>query len=171
MPTSLSSCRTSEIWQRADKVVDSKTVETVSSARTRIERGFDPEAVRHMKTEARRAFTVCGPNLAAHAFKAGLVDECHRFIAPMVVGGGNLSLPDNVRLRLELLDERRFRTAWSISTTALNRNTVARPRGFEHDPPKPTQRNPRLSARNPSDCNVGSVSIATMETVSACDNV
>jgi riboflavin biosynthesis pyrimidine reductase len=62
-----------------------------------------------MKTEARRAFTVCGPNLAAHAFKAGLVDECHLFIAPMVVGGGNLSLPDNVRLRLELLDERRFR--------------------------------------------------------------
>ncbi len=97
-----------EIWQGADKVVYSKTLETVSSARTRIEREFDPEAVRHMKEEAERDFTVGGPDLAAQAFKAGLVDECHLFVAPIVVGGGTQSLPRKVRLKLELLDERRF---------------------------------------------------------------
>jgi riboflavin biosynthesis pyrimidine reductase len=97
-----------EIWQAADKIVYSKTLETVSSARTRIERDFDPEAVRQMKAAAGRDITVGGPDLAAQAFKAGLVDECHLFLAPMVVGGGNQSLPDSVRLKLELLDERRF---------------------------------------------------------------
>jgi dihydrofolate reductase len=96
-----------DIWQAADKIVYSKTLETVSSARTRIERDFDPEAVRQMKAAAGRDLTVGGPELAAHAFKAGLVDECHLFLAPIVVGGGNQSLPDD-RLKLELLDERRF---------------------------------------------------------------
>jgi dihydrofolate reductase len=96
------------IWQAADKVVYSRTLETVASARTRIERDFDPEAVRQMKAAAGRDLTVGGPDLAAEAFKAGLVDECHLFLAPMVVGGGTQSLPDNVRLKLELLDERRF---------------------------------------------------------------
>jgi dihydrofolate reductase len=97
-----------ELWQAADKIVYSKTLEAVSTAKTRIERDFDPEAVRRMKALAGRDLIVGGPELAAQAFKAGLVDECHLFVAPVVVGGGNRSLPDNVRLKLELLDERRF---------------------------------------------------------------
>ncbi len=97
-----------EIWQEADKIVYSKTLEKVSSARTRIERDFNPEAVLRMKASAERDITVGGPDLAAQAIKAGLVDEYHLFISPAVVGGGNQSLPDNVRLKLELLDERRF---------------------------------------------------------------
>jgi dihydrofolate reductase len=97
-----------EIWQAADKVVYSKTLETVSSARTRIERDFDPEAARQMKARAGRDITVGGPDLAAQAIKAGLVDDFHLFVAPVVVGGGKQSLPNNVRLKLELLDERRF---------------------------------------------------------------
>jgi dihydrofolate reductase len=95
-------------WQAADKIVYSKTLETVSTAKTRIERDFDPDAVRQIKASAGRDITVGGPELAAHAFKAGLVDECHLFITPIVVGGGKRCLPDNVRLELELLDERRF---------------------------------------------------------------
>jgi dihydrofolate reductase len=97
-----------EIWQAADKVVYSKTLETVSSARTRIERAFDPEAVRRLKARAGAPISVGGPDLAAQAIKAGLVDECHLFLTPIVVGGGTPSLPSNVRLELELLDERRF---------------------------------------------------------------
>ena len=97
-----------EIWQAADKIVYSKTLEAVSSARTRIERDFDAEAVRQMKAAAGRDITVGGADLAAQAFKAGLVDECHLFIAPIVVGGGTQSLPADVGLELELLDERRF---------------------------------------------------------------
>src|SRR5215467_12029326 len=97
-----------EIWQKADKIVYSRTLGKVSSARTRIERDFDPEAVRQMKASGERDITVGGPNLAAQALNAGLVDECHLFIVPIVVGGGNRSLPDNVRMKLELLDERRF---------------------------------------------------------------
>jgi dihydrofolate reductase len=97
-----------EIWQAADKIVYSKTLEAVSTARTRIERDFDPEAVRQMKALVGRDLAVGGPELAAQAFKAGLVDECHLFIAPIVVGGGKRSLPNDVRLKLELLDERSF---------------------------------------------------------------
>jgi dihydrofolate reductase len=97
-----------EIWQAADKIVYSKTLETASSARTRIERDFDPEAVRQLKAAAGRDLTVGGPALAARAFEAGLVDEVHLFLAPIVVGGGKQSLPDHARLELELLDERRF---------------------------------------------------------------
>jgi dihydrofolate reductase len=97
-----------EMWRAADKIVFSRTLEAVSSARTRIEREFDPETIRQMKAAAARDFAVAGPDLAAHAFKAGLVDECHLFVAPIVVGGGKQSLPDSVRLELELLDERRF---------------------------------------------------------------
>ena len=96
------------IWQAADKIVFSRTLETVSSARTRIERDFDPEVVRQIKAAAGRDITVGGPELAAQAFKASLVDECQLFVAPIVVGGGKQSLPDDVRLQLELLDERRF---------------------------------------------------------------
>ena len=89
-------------------IVYSKTLEAESSARTRLERDFDPEAVRRMKVAERRHLAVAGPTLAARAFQAALVDECQLFIAPIVVGGGIQSLPDNVRLKLELLDERRF---------------------------------------------------------------
>jgi len=96
------------IWRAADKIVYSRTLETASTARTRIERDFDPEQVRQMKAQAGRDLAVGGPDLAAQAIKVGLVDEFHLFLAPHVVGGGNQSLPDNVRLKLELLDERRF---------------------------------------------------------------
>jgi dihydrofolate reductase len=97
-----------EIWRATDKIVFSRTLGTVSSARTRIERVFEPEVVRQMKAAAERDITVGGPDLAAQAFKSGLVDECQLFVAPIVVGGGKQSLPDNVRLKLDLLDERRF---------------------------------------------------------------
>ena len=97
-----------EIWQAADKIVYSRTLEKISSARTRIERDLDPEAVRQMKASAERDIAVAGPDLAAQAIKAGLVDEYQLFIVPAVVGGGKRSLPNNVRLKLELLDERRF---------------------------------------------------------------
>ena len=96
------------IWQAADKVVYSTTLETVSTSRTRIERAFDPDQVREMKASADRDLAVGGPGLAAHAFGAGLVDECHLFLVPVVVGGGKRALPDGVRLDLQLLDERRF---------------------------------------------------------------
>ena len=96
------------IWQAADKIVYSKTLETVSTGNTRVEREFDPEAVRRMKASAESDLTVSGPELAAHAFKGGLVDELQLFVAPTMVGGGKRSLPDDVRLDLELLDERRF---------------------------------------------------------------
>ena len=96
------------IWRSAHKVVYSKTLETVSSAKTRIERDFDPEAVRRLKAAAGSDMSIGGPDLAAQALKAGLVDECHLFVAPIVVGGGKRSLPANVRLELQLLDERRF---------------------------------------------------------------
>ena len=97
-----------EIWRAADKIVYSKTLETVSSASTRIERDLDPEAVRQLKATAERDLAVGGPGLAGQALAAGLVDEVHLFVAPVVVGGGTRSLPDGVRLDLELLDERRF---------------------------------------------------------------
>jgi dihydrofolate reductase len=97
-----------DMWRHADKIVYSKTLEAASSAKARLERDFDPEAVRRMKVAERRDLAVAGPTLAAQAFQAALVDECQLFIAPIVVGGGIQSLPDNVRLKLELLDERRF---------------------------------------------------------------
>jgi dihydrofolate reductase len=97
-----------ELWQAADKIVYSRTLDTVATARTRIERDFDPEGVWQMKGAAGRDLSVGGPDLAAQALKAGLVDEYHLFVTPIIVGGGNPSLPDKVRLKLELLDERRF---------------------------------------------------------------
>ena len=97
-----------QIWQAAEKFVYSRTLEAVSTARTRIERDFEPDAVRQMKASAQRDMIVGGADLAAHAFRAGLVDECHLFVVPIVVGGGKRSLPDDVRVELELLDERRF---------------------------------------------------------------
>jgi dihydrofolate reductase len=88
--------------------VYSKTLEEPSSARTRIERDFDPEAVRRMKGEAERDLLIGGPALAAHACEVGVVDECHLFLAPVSVGGGKRGLPEGVRVDLELVDERRF---------------------------------------------------------------
>ncbi|HZD02726.1 MAG TPA: dihydrofolate reductase family protein [Actinomycetes bacterium] len=98
------------IWQAADKLVYSKTLQTASSAKTRIEREFDVAAVRQLKANAARDLTVGGPELAAQAIEAGLVDEYQLFLVPVVVGGGKRWLPGNgVRVNLELLDERRFR--------------------------------------------------------------
>jgi dihydrofolate reductase len=96
------------IWKAAEKVVYSKTLQRASSARTRIERAFDPEEVRRMKAVATSDISVGGPNLAAQAMRAGLVDECHLFLVPTIVGGGNQALPSHVRANLELLDQRRF---------------------------------------------------------------
>ena len=96
------------IWRAADKIVYSKTLDTPASLRTRIVAEFDPDAVRQMKTGAGGDMTVAGPQLAAHAIRAGLVDEVQLFVVPVVVGGGKRALPDNVRQDFELLDERRF---------------------------------------------------------------
>jgi dihydrofolate reductase len=98
-----------EMWRAADKIVYSKTLDTVTSAKTRIERDFDPAAIRQMKARTGRDITVGGAGLAAHAVRAGLVDECHLFLAPIIVGGGTPALPDHIRVKLALLDERRFR--------------------------------------------------------------
>ncbi|MFF0502733.1 dihydrofolate reductase family protein [Streptomyces fimicarius] len=95
-------------WQAAEKVVYSTTLDEVSSAKTRIELSFDPDAVRRLKDEADADLTVDGPNLAAQAIAAGLVDEYHLFITTSVVGGGKRFFPDGVRLDLELVEERAF---------------------------------------------------------------
>jgi dihydrofolate reductase len=97
-----------EIWRAADKIVYSKTLESVSSAKTRLEREFDAHAVQELKEAAGRDLGIGGPEVAAHAFRAGLVDELHLVVAPIVVGGGKQSLPSDVRFELELLDESRF---------------------------------------------------------------
>ena len=97
-----------KIWQAADKIVYSRTLREAPTARTRIEHELDPVAVRRMKTEARRDLGVGGPELAASAIRAGLVDECQVFLNPIVVGGGKHWLPRGVTQRLELVDERRF---------------------------------------------------------------
>jgi dihydrofolate reductase len=98
-----------EIWRAVDKVVYSKTLETARTARTRIERDFDPEAVRQLKAQSDRDVTVGGPELAVQAIRAGLVDDYQLFVVPVVVGAGKQSLPRSGRIQLELLDERRFR--------------------------------------------------------------
>jgi len=97
-----------EIWQAADKIVYSKTLETVSTRRTRLERTLDPAAIRHLKEAVEQDILIGGPELAAHAFRSGLIDECQLFLTPVLVGGGKQSLPDHVHLGLELLEERRF---------------------------------------------------------------
>ena len=97
-----------EMWQAADKIVYSKTLAAVSTRKTRLERDFDPQAVRRLKEAAEQDITIGGPAFAAHAFRSGLIDECHLFLTPVIVGGGKRSLPDNVRIELELLEERRF---------------------------------------------------------------
>jgi len=97
-----------EIWQGADKVVYSRSLGSPSTPRTRIEREFDPAAARALKAAAESDLSVGGPGLAAEALRAGLVDQLHQFVNPVVVGSGTAWLPDGQRLELELLDERRF---------------------------------------------------------------
>ena len=98
-----------EIWRAAEKIVYSRTLQTASSARTRIEHELDPEALRARKQAAHADVAIGGAELAGQALAWGLVDECNLFLGPIVVGGGKRALPDTVRARLELLDERRFR--------------------------------------------------------------
>ena len=100
------------LWQAADKIVYSTTLAAVSSARTRIERTFDPEAVRQLKATAEHDITVGGPGLAAQAIRAGLVDVWQQFLAPIVVGGGTPWLPRDIRVGLELQDHRRFESGF-----------------------------------------------------------
>jgi dihydrofolate reductase len=98
-----------ELWQGADKVVYSKTLETARKARTRIERDFDAEAIRQLKAQSDRDLAVGGPDLAAQAIRAGLVDDYQLFVVPVIVGAGTQALPRDARIDLELVDERRFR--------------------------------------------------------------
>jgi dihydrofolate reductase len=97
-----------EIWQAADKIVYSKTLQATSTRKTQLERNFNPEAIRQLKETVEQDILIGGAELAAHAFRAGLIDECHLFLTPIIVGGGKPTLPDNVRSELELLEERRF---------------------------------------------------------------
>ena len=98
------------IWRAAEKIVYSSTLNKVSSAKTRIETAFDPDAVRRIKGSAARDVFIGGPSLATHAFKAALVDECHLLVVPVIVGGGKRGLPSDVFLTLELAEERRFKS-------------------------------------------------------------
>jgi len=97
-----------EVWQAANKIVYSRTLETISTRKTQLERTFDPEAIRQLKEAVEHDILIGGPELAAHALRSGLLDECHLFLIPILVGDGKSALPDNVRLKLELLEERRF---------------------------------------------------------------
>jgi dihydrofolate reductase len=99
-----------EIWRAAEKIVYSRTLQTLSTARTRIERDLDPAAITALKESSARDITVGGAELAGQAIGAGVVDECYLFLCPIVVGGGKRALPDDVRVPLELLAERRFRS-------------------------------------------------------------
>jgi dihydrofolate reductase len=99
-----------ELWRAAEKIVYSTTLDEVSTERTRLEREFDPEAIRQLKASATSDVTIGGPHLAAQALEAGLVDEIHLFLHPVIVGGGNAALPDGVRVQLELVAERRFQS-------------------------------------------------------------
>src|SRR5512134_2980037 len=94
-----------EIWQAADKIVYSRTLETISTRKTQLERTFDPEAIRQLKVASEHDILIGGSELAAHAFRAGLIDEYHSFLIPILVGGGKSALPANMRLELELLAE------------------------------------------------------------------
>ncbi len=97
-----------EVWQAPNKIVYSRTLETISTRKTQLERTFDPEAIRQLKAAGEHDILIGGPELTAYAFRAGLIDECHLFLIPILVGGGKSALPDNLRLKLELLEERNF---------------------------------------------------------------
>jgi dihydrofolate reductase len=96
------------LWQAANKVVYSRTLEKVTTSKTRLEREFDADAVRKMKEESDKDMSVGGSELAGHALRSGVVDEVHLYLSPILVGGGKPSLPDDLRLPLELVEERRF---------------------------------------------------------------
>jgi dihydrofolate reductase len=100
------------IWQEADKIVYSKSLETVSTPKTRLEREFEPQAVRDLKAQLPHDISVAGPNLAAQAIRAGLVDEYQLLVIPIMLGGGKRVLPSNVGVKLDLLDERRVGNGW-----------------------------------------------------------
>jgi dihydrofolate reductase len=100
------------IWQGADKIVYSRSIETVATPKTCLEREFDAQAVRQLKAQSRDDVSVGGPTLAAEAIRAGLVDEYHLFVVPVVRGGGMRVLPEGVSVKLELLEERRFESGW-----------------------------------------------------------
>jgi dihydrofolate reductase len=100
------------VWQAADKIVYSKSLETVSTPKTRLEREFDPQAVRDLKAQLPHDVSVGGPALAAQAIRAGLVDEYHLWVVPIMIGGCKRILPSNVWVKLDLLDERRFANGW-----------------------------------------------------------
>ena len=100
------------IWQAADKIVYSKSLETVSTPKTRLEREFEPRAVRDLKAQLPHDISVGGPNLAAQAIRAGLVDEYHLLVVPFMLGGGKRILPKSVSVKLDLLDERRVGDGW-----------------------------------------------------------
>ncbi len=108
------------IWQAAEKIVFSRSLESVSTQRTRIERRFDPDLVRAIKAEATRDLNVSGADIAASAWRAGLIDECHVFVAPTLVGGGKRMFPDGLRQPLTLLDERRFGNGMVLLRYAVN---------------------------------------------------
>jgi dihydrofolate reductase len=112
-----------EIWRAADKVVYSRTLQAPSTGRTRVEREFDPTAIRRLKESSASDITVGGAGLAGQAIAAGLVDECHLFLNPVIVGGGKRALPDGVRVQLELLAERRFRSGVVHLRYAVRRNS------------------------------------------------
>ena len=97
-----------ELWRAAEKIVYSRSLESASSARTRVEHDFDAAAVRRLKESAQGDIAIGGPELAGQAIAAGLVDECHLILVPVLVGGGKRAFPDGVRVDLELLDKRRF---------------------------------------------------------------
>lgn len=97
-----------DVWQAGDKIVYSTTLPAASTSKTRLERRFDPGSVRDMKTSAAGNLIVGGPTLAAHAFNAGLVDECHFFIWPVLVGRGKPAFLSDAPAQLELLEEQRF---------------------------------------------------------------
>jgi dihydrofolate reductase len=97
-----------QVWQAAEKVVYSRTLATVSTQKTRLERTFDPDPVQKMKRSADRDLFIGGPELASHAFRLGLIEEVQLMLAPVIVGSGKTALPRDLRLQLELLDERRF---------------------------------------------------------------
>jgi len=96
------------LWRAADKIVYSRTLDTPSTSRTRIERAFDPAAIRAMKDTLDRDLSIGGADIAAQAMRAGLVDRCRLFLTPVLVGGGKPALPSDIRRRPELVAERRF---------------------------------------------------------------
>lgn len=115
------------LWKAADKIVYSSTLEQVTTARTRLERQFDPEALQRMKTVSERDLTISGPNLAAHAIRAGLVDEFRMFLSPVFVGGGTRFLPDGVHVRLERIEERGFDNGFVFVRYGIREGNLARP--------------------------------------------